>query len=1009
MQWAQRRAAKVVNSSNQSFLRRAESFLEQAVQKLGACIEVVWRKLLAKVGMKRVNDEFLTQDEYEEAENYRDKNSIELKLVYQKRQLDKVRQERKQAQRIAFAAAAVAFAALSAIAILGWVEADDAEKLAEERASLIERLRRINSDRNEVLQAIPIVENDPEHYVQLSQTTHRNSLENERKLREQWKEWHEPSTLKDTYDRLLGLHGDLRKDALVCLNQSLQSYLTRFTLPCGMQGNLQEVNSIAVSGNSTVIAAGCGDGKVRVWVFDGKNPTQVPKLLGAQRATTVNRVAFGGPNGDWLAAACDDAGVFIWFDPATSDEPLRIDDAPKGKMSPSWNDVAWSPATPTLLVAAANDNVADTGGLAWWTEKDRDVKLRLLLNSDGKPFGKVSAVTFGPKSDGRLFAADERGDIWSWGFANGIWKQAQSFYENKDDRYQTWNRLCSGMLTEYRDGSDDVADKRTVLIGSGEDKAAVVWNLQTTPQTKDGKSKDRVFADGERLITLQHPCSVRGAALSASGNLLITAGRDAKVRLWRFHKQRLGVLGPNVTWSAFDSDVRTLSGHTTKMTDICFGGDPGDTFMVSSADEDKVRLWNPLPRKGPMAYYGLLDFAYFSFSPDLETIVACDKVPIAATPFPILRRLQQSANWIDRSRPFVGAAEKPTRRVAFHPDGKHLTTLDEAGTLNFWEREQSTELAQLATNEKKQKVERPHFVLKDKIDAPSEQALKQLDLKPVDLLPPVYGQIVFGATGNLIAYSISKNNLWVYEIQEGRFSKKPICKIDKKQIDEWSKQCHASGGDKTVVSLDLSVYGFALDEAHQRLALACSKGVIFVVDLSFDKVGSARVIGELAGKEGPAVNWVDFSPDGNQIVAAYAEAPFIRVVDVASGGFVSNVGPSKDEYDQKDSSDRPVGKRGITSEATRVFFHPGKDGEIATGSNDGLLCVWKKSSVDGKSWDLVHQIGTESPVVALRYSQSGNKIGIVNSNGQVRVYWFNEDELLPIAAQRLTETTIQQQ
>jgi WD40 repeat protein/tetratricopeptide (TPR) repeat protein len=137
-EWALRRAEKAADPTKQSFMRRAEEAFQVTVHKVGAWIEAHWRALLVFFKLRGITEDFLTQGEYEEAETYRDKNAVEFRLIYQKRQLDKERAERRQVRAFAFAVAAIAFAALSSVAIWGWIEASKAreeERKAKERES----------------------------------------------------------------------------------------------------------------------------------------------------------------------------------------------------------------------------------------------------------------------------------------------------------------------------------------------------------------------------------------------------------------------------------------------------------------------------------------------------------------------------------------------------------------------------------------------------------------------------------------------------------------------------------------------------------------------------------------------------------------------------------------------------------------------------------------------------------------------------------------------------------
>ncbi len=135
MLWAQRRAAKAANPSRRSFMQRVEKAFGMAVQTLGGWIETHWKALLESLKIRDASEEFLSEEEYEEAEAYRDRNAVELRLVYEKRQHDKQRQERRQARSVAFVAAAVlGLAALAVWGIRGYKVQREATRRAQDNA-----------------------------------------------------------------------------------------------------------------------------------------------------------------------------------------------------------------------------------------------------------------------------------------------------------------------------------------------------------------------------------------------------------------------------------------------------------------------------------------------------------------------------------------------------------------------------------------------------------------------------------------------------------------------------------------------------------------------------------------------------------------------------------------------------------------------------------------------------------------------------------------------------------
>jgi len=129
--WARQSAEKDAEPSKWLFIRRAKKAFGAAFYQVNAWIEPRWKALLWSLRIGVAAGAFLSEEEYEEAETYRDKNAAELRLVYQKRLHDKELQERWKALGTVSAAAAVALLALSVVAIRGCVAEGEAKIQAQ--------------------------------------------------------------------------------------------------------------------------------------------------------------------------------------------------------------------------------------------------------------------------------------------------------------------------------------------------------------------------------------------------------------------------------------------------------------------------------------------------------------------------------------------------------------------------------------------------------------------------------------------------------------------------------------------------------------------------------------------------------------------------------------------------------------------------------------------------------------------------------------------------------------
>jgi WD40 repeat protein len=839
----------------------------------------------------------------------------------------------------------------------------DARKNAENAKVLTQRLMDAHDSRNDILKAIPIVETNPPHYIALALKAYQGADDDEEELRKGPLAGAKGRELASLRDQLTRDYTRLRNDAMVCLNLSLQAGAQRWlALGPEPKDKTYDVNGVAVNKDATLLAAGCGDGMVRLWKLQGGSPTYLHSLAVQEGKTPppeILDVAFGGRDGGWLAAACSESGVVVWFDAAN--EPTAKTYLPKKSVLGSWNRIAWGPPESNLLVSSAesgSDNVIPTeGGLhSWMVEGDgQPAKSMPLADEMGKPMGAITAVTFGPGSESQLFAARNRdGALLSWTFKNGTWGKGRPFGVLQAGKEKAavgskiatppWNRLTSGFLRKARRGPGGKQEQLAVLFAAGENGEASLWDLKSE----------------KKLLALQHPCPVRGVAISPSGHMLATAGRDGKVRIWRLNLNRIKDLNRVADWPferpVGDPDVLTLIGHKGKLTDVTFGGKGRhDLFLASAADENKVRLWDLSPRIGPVAEYGFFDFGHFAFSPDLEMVAACDRELQKATPHPLIRNLEARAqNSRERQAFFAGfPVVEPIRRIAFHPDGKGWASLDSEGT------------CRLGTGDGKPPAEIPLTV----------------ELKS-SMLPPVYGQIVFSASGKLMAFSLAEDAVWVYRLESNR-QPQLIASITDKEIRKWYPDPKPT----------LSVYGFSLDDERNRIALACSKGVILVLDLKEPKAKLLRDKPiEIEG--GPPVNAVSFSYDGRFLAAACGDA-WVRMVEIESGK-ITKLGQRSAAKDHPKHAAKMEGVH--TSEVKRVSFHPSKNDEFASGGDDGLLCVWKRG--DNK-WDLHYQFETGGAVQGIRYNKAGDRLGIATSTGQVRVYWFDPKQLMKVAKERL--------
>lgn len=858
-------------------------------------------------------------------------------------------------------------------------EAEASAKEATDSADLIREMMVAHELRHTVVDAASLLETDPRKYIRLGREVYQTAAIAKRKNGERTESTEGLKSLRRELDEVYAF---TCFQALDCLNLSLQNDRTMQILGRTGRDKEYDVNGVAFDPSGSLLAAACSDGKVRRWRADGAGwKALVDLVVPGGREKEVGAVAFGGPNGQWLAAG-GEAGVFVWFE--GDPRPVAVTKAEKG----NWNGVAWYLSPGGWILAASADfdkgHELPEGALQSWAirDKDRPPEARPLKDDRGEPFrDEIMAVTITP--GGRLIAARHseaalltwtwQGEAWATGPALAGPRAGKRGANPPADRIRgTWSCLSVGRLpkTDEPRRRDDKDDYYEVLLAGAENGDTAIWHL--------AKASDK--AADKLLLVIRQPCPVRGVALSSDGRMLATAGRDAKVRQWRLTRPHLqgfraaiddaNGASSSAEWTGGDPDYVKLEGHTKKLTGLTFATNADDrTTLASSSDDGTIRLWGWRPNPGPVSVAGLSDLSHFTFSPDLAHLAACDREQIDPSHQPWEQELggsQKLARFLDPER--LAGPNDIVRRIAYRPGGG-WATLNRQGRFQLWSKDgRMTEPASPPKNDEK------------------------------SILLPVYGYIAFSRSGRLVAFTLSENELWVYRIfDDGRLEE--VLAVREKDLAKWSR------GEKEEFDEEkgLSVYGFDLDEQNSRLALGCSKGLIFLVDFSSP---TAELFRRVAVSDrtitGPAINSVSFSKKGTYLAAGCADA-WVRVVVVGTGEVKElrkqdSTGVTKTPQTEKKQIQKDDAEPVHTSEVKRVCFHPEKENEIASGGDDGLVCIWRKQ--DGVC-TMPFRFETGSAIQALRYNEEGDRIGAATASGQARVYWFDPEQVIPVADKRL--------
>ena len=366
-------------------------------------------------------------------------------------------------------------------------------------------------------------------------------------------------------------------------------------------GHKSDVNALAFSPDSRLLATGGADTTVRLWhVATGR---EVRTLTG--RSKRPNSVAFS-PDGRWLAVGSSDHTVRLW-DPAAgrlaktlvghtrgveavvfapsgrwlaaggADGTVRVWDVASGREARAlrsrhgqWSSVAFSPDSRLLAGASGGLGTGQTVAV-WDARTGRELwTLRTPGTLSGQP-----AAAFSP--DGRWLVTVSRDKTLR------LWDMAT----DRPVRVAEDQTVAEDGLVQGPDGGELIA-----LRGA----SVTLWEVPTWRKVRTlllAERDPRTVAftpNGRRLVvagTSAHIVDVANwrrveelsegggpIAVSADGRLLAT-GRDDSIKLWRVR-----------TWA----EARTLRGHASDLTSLAFH--PDRRLLASAGLDNTVKLWN---------------------------------------------------------------------------------------------------------------------------------------------------------------------------------------------------------------------------------------------------------------------------------------------------------------------------------------------------------------------------------------------------------------------------------
>ncbi|KAL5088772.1 hypothetical protein Trisim1_006187 [Trichoderma cf. simile WF8] len=338
-------------------------------------------------------------------------------------------------------------------------------------------------------------------------------------------------------------------------------------------GDFGRVWSAAFSPDCKTLAAGCGDGMVRLWDWDRATGRLIRSLKG--NTNQVNSVVFSS-NGQKLASASYDGMLRLWDVHAAAPEQALVQ---RSRVTL----LAFSPNHLQLVSASHNRTL-----LLWNTRTGR-----VQHELEGQR-SRVCSVAF--SSDSKVLAA---------GFSDGtvrLWDTQTAEQLMTLDSSIKYGNTRHGNSVVRRDNTQVVSHPRgaTRWLRSGSRTPSPSDVITGAFQTWDGLS--------ELLLKAMkgNACHVDSVAFSPDGQLLASALYEGTLLLW----------------DRSTGAVRNiLKGHTGKVNSVVFSSD--GRKLASASDDSVVLVWDVASGGLLLTLQGNTDrLLSVAFSPDNKSLLS---------------------------------------------------------------------------------------------------------------------------------------------------------------------------------------------------------------------------------------------------------------------------------------------------------------------------------------------------------------------------------------------------